>query len=325
MSRTPGSAPPTTPVDLPSAVTTTALPGLPPPRRGKVRDIYDLGDALLLVATDRISAYDHVLEPGIPGKGAILTQLSNFWFSHLEPHAPHHILASDIEDFPAVLHAHHEILRGRSVLVRKARVLPFECVARGYLAGSGYRDYQATGEVCGNGLPSGLRRADRLPRALFTPATKAETGHDENVAFEVLQAALGEPLAARMRELTLELYRAGAGHAAESGLLLADTKFELGLPPGSGAWNEQDPADLFLIDEALTPDSSRYWEADLWQPGTEPASFDKQYVRNWLDASGWDHESPPPVLPPEVIRGTLDRYLEAFRRLTGREIDTGGC
>lgn len=329
MSQTPtGSVRTQVSATFPPAVTTTALPGLAPPRRGKVRDIYDLGDALLLVATDRISAYDHVLEPGIPGKGKILTQLSNFWFSRLEPRVPHHVLATEVEDFPAVLHPHRELLRDRSVLVRKARVVPFECVARGYLAGSGYRDYRATGAVCGHTLAPGLERAAKLPEPLFTPATKAETGHDENVAFEVLEEALGEPLAKRMRELTLELYRTAAAHAEASGLILADTKFELGLPPGSGSWEDLDPAELLLVDEVLTPDSSRYWEAGLWQPGTEPVSFDKQYVRNWLDAGGWDRESPPPVLPPEVIRGTLDRYLEAFRRLTGREMEIGrlgGC
>lgn len=313
-------------------VTATELPGLPPPRRGKVRDVYDLGsaygpqDAVLLVATDRISAYDHVLEPGIPGKGKILTQLSNFWFARLAEVVPHHLLATEVEDFPEPLRAHSEVLRDRAVLVRKARVVPFECVARGYLAGSGFRDYRARGEVCGHALPPGLRRAQRLPEPLFTPATKALEGHDENVGFEVLTAALGERLATRLQEVTLELYRAGAARAAEGGLILADTKLELGFPTsgtdGDGTtgtgWRRRDPADLMLVDEVLTPDSSRYWQADLWQPGTEPVSFDKQYVRNWLDESGWDHHSPPPPLPPEVVRGTRDRYLEAFRRLTGR-------
>ena len=322
-----------------TAVLTTELPGLPPPRRGKVRDVYDLGaddgpeDAVLLVATDRISAYDHVLEPGIPGKGKILTQLSNFWFDRLADRLRNHLLATEVEDFPAVLQPHSEVLRDRAVLVRRARVVPFECVARGYLAGSGFRDYQARGEVCGHPLPPGLLRAQRLPEPLFTPATKAVEGHDENVTFEDLTAALGESLTTRLREVTLELYRAAAARAAEGGLILADTKLELGFPASgplaertgepkagqAGSWRRRDPEDLMLVDEVFTPDSSRYWEADLWRPGTEPVSFDKQYVRNWLDDSGWDHESPPPPLPPEVVRGTLERYLEAFRRLTGRE------
>ncbi len=284
------------------------LPGLPPPRRGKVRDIYDLGDSLLIVACDRISAYDHVLRPGIPGKGKILTQLSNFWFERLAPIVPHHLLATEPADFPARLRPHADLLAGRSVLVRKAEVVPFECVARGYLAGSGYRDYRRTGEVCGIPLPDGLRRAERLPEPLFTPATKAETGHDENVGFDVLRRALGEDLAGRLRDLTLALYSAGAAHAEGAGLILADTKFEFGRAGG----------ELILIDEALTPDSSRFWEAAAWQPGTEPVSYDKQYVRNWLDESGWDHESPPPELPAEVVQGTLERYVEAFERLTGR-------
>ncbi len=284
------------------------LDGLPPPRRGKVRDVYDLGDELLIVASDRISAYDHVLRPGIPGKGKILTQLSNYWFERLAAIAPHHLLATDTRDFPVSLAPHVEDLAGRSVLVRKTAVVPFECVARGFLAGSGFRDYTATGAVCGLSLPAGLRRADRLASPLFTPATKATTGHDENVGLAVLARALGPELTERLRRLTLALYTAGAEHAEASGMLLADTKFEFGLVGG----------ELLLIDEALTPDSSRFWDASAWQPGTEPVSYDKQYVRNWLDQSGWDHESPPPELPGEVVQGTLDRYIEAFERLTGR-------
>jgi phosphoribosylaminoimidazole-succinocarboxamide synthase len=287
----------------------THLPGLPPPRRGKVRDLYDLGEHLLLVATDRISAYDHILSPGIPDKGKILTQLSTFHFRRLADVVPNHLVATEVDDFPASLQPHREVLAGRSVLVRKARVVPFECVARGYLAGSGFREYRDHGAICGVALPPGLERASRLPEAIFTPATKAEEGHDENVPFAVMAGALGEGLATRLRELTLELYRRGAEHAAGAGLLLADTKFEFGLLDG----------ELLLIDEVLTPDSSRYWPADSWRPGEEPASFDKQYVRNWLDASGWDHASPPPELAPEVVEGTRERYLEAFRRLTGQE------
>jgi phosphoribosylaminoimidazole-succinocarboxamide synthase len=290
------------------ALLRSEIEGLPAPRRGKVRDVYDLGDELLIVASDRISAYDHILRPGIPGKGKILTQLSNFWFERLAPITPHHLLATSTSDFPAALAAHADSLADRSVLVRKTEVVPFECVARGFLAGSGFRDYTATGEVCGLPLPSGLRRADRLPEPLFTPATKAVTGHDENVGIAVLVRELGEEMATRLRDLTLSLYSTGAEHAEATGIILADTKFEFGQVAG----------ELLLIDEALTPDSSRFWQTSAWQPGTEPVSYDKQYVRNWLDESGWDHESPPPELPPEVVRGTLDRYVEAFERLTGR-------
>lgn len=287
----------------------TDLPDLPSPRRGKVRDVYDLGERLLIVASDRLSAYDHVLRPGIPGKGKILTQLSSFWFRRLEAVVPHHLLATAVEDFPAELQPHRELLRGRSVVVRKAEVVPFECVARGYLAGSGYREYVEGGAVCGVPLPPGLERASRLPEPIFTPATKAVEGHDENVDFATVAAAVGDSLAADLRRLTLELYRRAAEHAAGCGLILADTKFEFGLAGG----------ELLLIDEALTSDSSRYWLADRWRPGSEPASVDKQFVRNWLDASGWDHQSPPPELPAEVVAGTRERYLDAFRRLTGSE------
>ncbi|HSF38154.1 MAG TPA: phosphoribosylaminoimidazolesuccinocarboxamide synthase [Thermoanaerobaculia bacterium] len=287
------------------------LPGLPLPRRGKVRDVYDLGEALLIVATDRLSAYDHVLRPGIPGKGKILNQLSNFWFGLLADVIPNHLLATDPQDFPAVLAPYRDTLQGRAVLARKARVIPFECVARGYLAGSGFREYRKSGTVCGIPLPPGLDRASRLPHPIFTPATKAEEGHDENVDFETVERAVGAGLAAGMRDLTLALYRRGAAHAAERDLILADTKFELG--------HALDTGELLLVDEVLTPDSSRYWEVAFWSPGTEPVSFDKQYVRNWLDETGWDKESPPPVLPEDVVQGTLDRYVEAFRRITGRE------
>ena len=287
-------------------VVETNLEGLPAPKRGKVRDIYDLGDELLIVCCDRISAYDHVLRPGIPGKGKILNQLTNFWFEHLSDVVPNHLLDGPL---PPALAPHAEILEGRAERVKKAEVVPFECVARGYLAGSAFKEYTREGTTCGIPLPEGLVRADRLPEAIFTPATKAETGHDENVSFETMAAAIGDDLAGRMRDLTLEIYGRGADHAAERGLLLADTKFEFGHVDG----------ELVLIDEVLTPDSSRYWDATTWTPGEEPPSFDKQYVRNWTDDSGWDHESTPPELPPEVVQGTLDRYLEAFRRITGSE------
>lgn len=293
------------------AVWQTELKGLPAPKRGKVRDIYDLGDELLIVACDRISAYDHVLRPGIAGKGKVLNQLTNFWFEELADVVPHHLLATEVDDFPTALKPFAGQLRGRSALVKKASVVPFECVARGYLAGSAFREYTKAGTTCGIALPAGLERASRLPKAIFTPATKAESGHDENIDFAALAAGAGDELAARLRDLTLELYRRGTEHAAERGLLLADTKFEFGAVGG----------ELVLIDEVLTPDSSRYWDAAEWTPGTEPVSFDKQYVRNWLDGVGWDHESPPPELPAEVVDGTLARYVEAFRRITGREPD----
>jgi phosphoribosylaminoimidazole-succinocarboxamide synthase len=285
----------------------TALPGLPPPKRGKVRDVYDLGEQLLIVACDRLSAYDHVLRPGIPGKGKVLTQLSNFWFDRFTGVVPHHMVASDPADFPAALRPHAELLKGRSVLVTKAKVVPFECVARGYLAGSAFKEYSKQGTACGIALPAGLERASLLPQPIFTPATKAESGHDENIDFATLERGAGADLAARLRDLTLDLYSRGAEHARAQGLLLADTKFEFGQRDG----------ELMLIDEVLTPDSSRYWDAANWKPGKEPASFDKQFVRNWLDDSGWDHESAPPELPREVVMGTLDRYVEAFRRITG--------
>ncbi len=294
---------------VPAAVRETQLEGLAAPQRGKVRDIYDLGDTLLLVACDRISAYDHVLRPQIPGKGKILNQLTNFWFDTFRARVPNHVLASEAADFPAQLGAHRGLLQGRSVLVRKAEVVPFECVARGYLAGSGYREYTAGGSVCGVELPKGLKRAGRLPEPIFTPATKAETGHDVNVSFEIMADAVGVDLAATLRDRTLEIFSAGTAVLERAGLLLADTKFEFGMSDG----------ELLLIDEVLTPDSSRFWEASAWTPGEEPVSFDKQYVRNWLDESGWDHESEPPELPESVVQGTLERYIEAFRRITGRE------
>jgi phosphoribosylaminoimidazole-succinocarboxamide synthase len=294
---------------VPEVVWETALPGLPPPKRGKVRDVYDLGEELLIVACDRLSAYDHVLRPGIPGKGKVLTQLSNFWFDRFTGVVQHHMVACDVDDFPRSLAAHADLLRGRSVLVRKAEVVPFECVARGYLAGSAFKEYSKHGTACGIPLPAGLERASRLPQPIFTPATKAESGHDENIDFPTLESGAGAELAARLRDLTLDIYGRGAEHARERGLILADTKFEFGIRAG----------ELILIDEVLTPDSSRYWDAAHWQPGEEPASFDKQYVRNWLDASGWDHESAPPELPREVVMGTRERYVEAFRKITGGE------
>lgn len=286
----------------------TEIDGLKPPRRGKVRDVYDLGDQLLIVVCDRISAYDHVLRPGIPGKGKILTQLSNFWFERFSNIVPNHLVSTEPTEYPDPLPAHGAQLEGRSTLVTKTSVVPFECVARGYLAGSGFREYRQNGTVCGIELPAGLVRAEKLPSPIFTPATKAVSGHDENVTFDFMSAALGDPLARQLRDLTLQIYQLGVEHVAAGGLILADTKFEFG-QLGNG--------DIILIDEVLTPDSSRFWDADSWQPGTEPTSFDKQFVRNWLDEVGWNHESAPPELSTEVVDGTLARYVEAFERITG--------
>ncbi len=281
----------------------------PTPRQGKVRDIYDFEDHLLLVASDRISAYDSVLDPPIPDKGKILHQLTNFWFAKVAEVVPNHLVATEVEDFPDRFHAVRDQLAGRSAWVRRAEVIPFECVARGYLAGSGYREYRSNQTVCGISLPAGLELAAPLPEPIFTPATKAETGHDENISYAVMEQALGSEVSAKLRTLTMELYRQGAEAAREAGLILADTKFEFGWIDGK----------IHLIDEVLTPDSSRYWEASQWQMGAEPVSVDKQFVRNWLDSSGWDHEPPPPKLPDEVVGETRERYLEAFRRLTGGE------
>lgn len=285
------------------------LEGLPKPRRGKVRDIYDLGDRLLLVASDRVSAYDFVLSPEIPDKGKVLNQLTNFWFERLGDVIPNHLIETDVRRFPAGLQPHAGYLDGRSVLVRKAEVVPYECVARAYLAGSAFREYQETGRACGHDLPPGLVRAARLDKAIFTPATKAEEGHDENIDYETLVEGVGDEMAATLRRVTLELFNRGRELAASRGLILADTKFEFGLVEGR----------LILIDEVLTPDSSRYWDAAQWSPGTEPVSFDKQPVRDWVAGTGWDKASPPPELTPQVVDETRDRYVDAFRRVTGRE------
>ncbi|MEQ8848061.1 phosphoribosylaminoimidazolesuccinocarboxamide synthase [Botrimarina sp.] len=280
-------------------------------RRGKVRDVYDLGEHLLLVASDRISAFDWVLDATVPDKGRVLTQLSRFWFERLgsELGVEHHLITCDVHQMPLPSGADRARLEGRSMLCRKARVAPFECVARGYLAGSGWNEYQASGRVCGVDLPGGLRESDRLPEPIFTPATKADEGeHDENVPFGRMEADLGRELAAELRDLTLRIYRAGAEHAASRGLLIADTKFEFG---------HADDGRLLLIDEVLTPDSSRFWPADSYSPGSPQPSFDKQYVRDWLLASSWDRQSPPPPLPTEVVAHTRDKYIEAYERLTG--------
>jgi phosphoribosylaminoimidazole-succinocarboxamide synthase len=292
------------------AVTAIEIPGLPPPRRGKVRDVFDLGENLLIVATDRISAFDVVLSPGIPDKGKILNQISNFWFRQFRD-VENQLIETDASRFPGSLARHREQLTGRSAMVRKTAVVPFECVARGYLAGSGSKDYRRTGAVCGIPLPGGLVEADRLPGPIFTPATKAEQGHDENVSLETMAASIGFELAANLRDLTLDLYRRAATHCETRGIILADTKLEFGLLDGRVVW----------IDEAFTPDSSRFWPASSYRPGASPPSFDKQFVRDWLEHTGWNKNPPAPILPDEVVAATREKYLEAFREITGSEPD----
>lgn len=301
----------------PAALMETDLP-LPNRRQGKVRDLYDVtlpdgGPGVLIVATDRISAFDVVMGNGIPGKGVLLTHISRFWFEHFADRIEHHLVATDPGLVPGLTSEQRRMLEGRSMLCRKLDVVPIECVARGYLAGSGWKDYQRTGAVCGVSLPPGLRNGDRLPEAIFTPATKAETGHDENIAFDEAAARVGAALMRRLRQLTLELYAAAQAYAGERGIILADTKFEFGLTP--------DGAEPILVDEIFTPDSSRFWPADGWAPGAEQPSFDKQYVRDYLErlvaAGRWDKTAPGPELPEDVIENTLARYREACRRLTG--------
>jgi len=292
------------------ALLTTSIPSGKLVSRGKVRDIYATEEALILVATDRISAFDSVLSPGIAGRGEILTRLSTFWFRRFADRVPNHLLATEIADFPEPFNDHPE-LAGRSVLAQRLEPVPVECVARGYLAGSGWKEYQVDGTVCGIVLPEGLTESAKLPEPIFTPATKATDGHDENISFERMVEIVGEETASRLRDLTLELYTAAADYARDRGILIADTKFEFGFD-GDG--------NIVWMDEALTPDSSRFWPADDYQPGRSQASFDKQYVRDWLEASGWDKEPPAPTLPPEVVEGTLSRYLEAYRLLTGEDL-----
>jgi len=291
------------------ALLTTSIPSGNLVSRGKVRDIYATDEALVLVATDRISAFDSVLSPGIAGRGEILTRLSTFWFNRFADRVPNHLLATELNDFPEPYSGHPE-LAGRSVFAQRLEPVPVECVARGYLAGSGWKEYQVDGTVCGIGLPEGLTESAKLPEPIFTPATKATDGHDENISFERMVGIVGEETATRLRDLTLELYTAAADYARDRGILIADTKFEFGFD-GDG--------NIVWMDEALTPDSSRFWPADDYQPGRSQASFDKQYVRDWLEASGWDKEPPAPTLPPEVVEGTLSRYLEAYRLLTGED------
>jgi phosphoribosylaminoimidazole-succinocarboxamide synthase len=290
----------------------TRLNGLLPHRKGKVRDIYDAGDALLLVATDRISAFDYVLGSGIPDKGKVLTQLSAFWFERTRHIVPNHVLEIDAGRYPPDLRRFADILAGRSMLVRKTNPVPVECVARGYLSGSGWKDYLATGAVCGVDLPPGLRESDRLPGPIFTPATKAATGHDINITEAEAAQLVGAELIERLKTLTLMLYGFGAAHAERCGILLADTKFEFGLTPSG---------EVLLIDEVMTPDSSRYWPKDQYRPGQVQVSFDKQFVRDYLERIHWNKQPPVPSLPDEVVTRTREKYREAFRRLVGRELD----
>ena len=280
--------------------------------RGKVRDIYQADERhLVMVTTDRISAFDVILPTPIPDKGRVLTGLSVFWFQQTEDLVPNHLSSTDVDTFPPDFMEHRAELAGRSMLVRRAEMVPIECVARGYLSGSGWKEYRTTGAVCGVPLPAGLAESDRLPEPIFTPATKAETGHDENISLERAGELVGEGLAQKLKELTLEIYERGAALARERGVILADTKFEFGFIDGQ----------IALCDEVMTPDSSRFWPADRYRPGGAQPSFDKQYVRDWLDQSGWDHEPPAPELPPAVVGQTAARYREAYERITGEPFD----
>jgi phosphoribosylaminoimidazole-succinocarboxamide synthase len=291
-------------------VTSLELPGLTKLRSGKVREVFDLGDSLLFVATDRLSAFDVILPDPIPDKGAVLNQISAFWFQKFAAHE-NHFITLDVTRFPESLHPFRTRLEGRSMLVRKTNPLPVECVVRGYLAGSGWKDYQATGRVCGHQLPRGLQLASELPEPIFTPSTKNEAGHDLNIDWAQCCGLIGEENARRVRVQSLEIYRQGKAYAAERGIIVADTKFEFGLTHG----------EIILIDECLTPDSSRFWPADSYAPGQSPPSFDKQFVRDYLETLEWNKTAPGPSLPKEVIEKTSAKYREAFRRLTGREID----
>ena len=295
----------------------TAIARRAPDRRGKVRDIYEFGDRLLIVATDRISAFDYVLGSGIPDKGKVLTQISSFWFERTAHLVANHVISTSIADYPKETRTELSVLKGRSMLVRRTEPLPIECVARGYLSGSGWKDYQATGTVCGIALPAGLRESDRLPEPIFTPATKAQSGHDINIS-EADAATLVDPaVLARAKELTLRIYAEGAAHAESCGIIVADTKFEFGLLPDDGR-----PAAerLILIDEVLTPDSSRFWPKDGYAPGGAQPSFDKQFVRDYLEAIKWNKQPPVPSLPEDVVVKTREKYVDAYRLLTGREL-----
>jgi phosphoribosylaminoimidazole-succinocarboxamide synthase len=289
----------------------TKLPGVKQVGRGKVRDIFEVGENLLIVATDRLSAFDVVLPDPIPDKGRVLTQLSKFWFERFRDVVPNHVVATDVADFPVVLKPYASQLEGRSMLVRKAKPLPVECVVRGYLAGSGWDDYQKTGAVCGIRLPAGMKQAEKLPEPIFTPSTKATTGHDENITLEQAAALVGADVAEEIGVASPDLYARAAEYARERGVIIADTKFEFGIYQGELMW----------IDEALTPDSSRFWAADEYRVGISPPSFDKQFVRDYLLSIKWDKTPPAPRLPAEVIEGTAERYREAYRLITGKALE----
>jgi phosphoribosylaminoimidazole-succinocarboxamide synthase len=296
----------------------THFAGLAPAARGKVRDIYDLGDKLLIIATDRLSAFDVILPTPIPDKGRVLTQLSLFWFDLLRDVIPNHVLSST--DFPAAFNAFREELADRSMVVRKTQPLPIECVVRGYVSGSGWKDYKATGKICGIALPAGLRESDRFPEPIFTPATKASTGHDENISFEQAASLIGRDVAERVRTVSIEIYRRAAAYAEPRGVILADTKFEFGLL-GSTLGSPNAVNSLVWIDEALTPDSSRFWPAAQYSPGGPQPSFDKQFVRDYLERIRWPKTPPGPELPPDVVAATRAKYRDAYRILAGHELD----
>jgi phosphoribosylaminoimidazole-succinocarboxamide synthase len=298
-------------VSLPSPILQTTIASRRPDRQGKVRDIYEFGERLLIVASDRISAFDYVLGSGIPDKGKVLTQISSFWFNRTRSIVPNHVITTDPAHYPAETREAADHLRGRSMLVTRTEPLPIECVARGYLSGSGWKDYAATGEVCGIRLPSNLRESDRLPEPLFTPATKAQSGHDINISEQDAASLVGQRVLDRVRDLTLQLYVAGAAHAESCGIIVADTKFEFGALPSG---------DIILIDEVLTPDSSRFWPRDGYAPGGAQKSFDKQFVRDYLERIRWNKQPPVPSLPDDVVTKTREKYVEAFRRLTGQEL-----
>jgi phosphoribosylaminoimidazole-succinocarboxamide synthase len=296
-------------------VKTTEFAGLGPRHQGKVRDIYDLGEALLLVATDRISAFDVVMNEPIPDKGRILTQLSAFWFKHLADLTPNHLISLRVEEFPAACLPFREILQGRTMLVHKCRPLPVECIVRGYLSGSGWAEYQKTGAIGGLALPAGLVESQKLPEPIFTPSTKAELGtHDENISFDLMGDKIGKELATKVKDLSLEIYRRALAWAEPRSIIIADTKFEFGLTDGADG-------KLLLIDEVLTPDSSRFWPQEDYKPGGPQKSYDKQYLRDYLESLGWNKQPPPPTLPAEVIANTRSRYVQALKVLTGKELD----
>jgi phosphoribosylaminoimidazole-succinocarboxamide synthase len=294
-----------------TVVQRTELQGIKLHSRGKVRDMYDLGDCLLMVSTDRISAFDYVLPDGIPDKGRVLTGLSLFWFDVMKDIVPNHLVTADVERYPEPLRPHAAALRGRSMLIHKAAMFPVECVVRGYLAGSGHKEYVQTGAVCGIGLPAGLKMADRLPELIFTPATKEETGHDINISFDRMAGLVGREQAGRLREVSLAVFRRATEVAEKAGIIIADTKFEFGLVDGA----------ITLCDEVLTPDSSRFWDAAAYRPGISPPSFDKQFVRDYLESIHWDKMPPVPDLPAGIVQGTREKYLDIFRKLTGHPLD----